>query len=182
LKNKTIAILAPFFLFIFLFIYTQTQKESITEETIPVLTQTGIKEGQSAPDFELKTQDGKSIKLSDYRGQKVLLNFWASWCPPCKKEIPDLNEFYSEHKMEKITILSVNMTYSEKNKQTIQAFQDMYKIRYPVVLDQTGTIAGLYKIITIPTSYFIDSNGIIQKRIIGPLQKETIKNLMDSID
>ena len=182
MKNKTIAILAPFFLFIFLFIYTQTQKESNTEETIPVLTQTGIKEGQSAPDFELKTQDGKSIKLSDYRGQKVLLNFWASWCPPCKKEIPDLNEFYSEHKMEKITVLSVNMTYSEKNKQTIQAFQDMYKIRHPVVLDQTGTIAGLYKIITIPTSYFIDSNGIIQKRIIGPLQKETIKNLMDSID
>ncbi|WP_139891337.1 peroxiredoxin [Bacillus sp. D386] len=182
MKNKTIAILAPFFLFIFLFIYTQTQKESITEETIPVLTQTGIKEGQSAPDFELKTQDGKSIKLSDYRGQKVLLNFWASWCPPCKKEIPDLNEFYGEHSMEKITVLSVNMTYSEKNKQIIQAFQDMYKIRYPVLLDQTGTIAGLYKIITIPTSYFIDSNGIIQKRIIGPLQKETIKNLMETID
>jgi peroxiredoxin len=182
LKNKTIAILAPFFLFIILFIYTQTQKEPIAEEAIPVLTQTGIKEGQSAPDFELKTQDGKTIKLSDYRGQKVLLNFWASWCPPCKLEIPDLNEFYSEHKMEKITVLSVNMTYSEKNKQTVQAFQDMYKIRYPVLLDQAGSIEKLYKIITIPTSYFIDSNGIIQKRIIGPLQKETIVNLMETIN
>ena len=182
MKNKRIAILAPFLVFLTLFIYTQPEKKPITEESVPASVNTGFNEGKSAPNFELKTQDGQSIHLSDYRGQKVLLNFWASWCPPCKSEIPDLNEFYIEHEKQKMTILSVNMTYSEKNKQTVKSFHHMYKIKYPVLLDQTGNIAKLYGIITIPTSYFIDSNGIIQKRVIGPLEKETIENLMDSMD
>lgn len=182
LKRKQLTFLPPFLLLIGFSIYFTNPKEPLSEESITVTTQSGIKEGQLAPDFELKTADGQIARLSDFRGQKILLNFWASWCPPCKSEIPDLNEFYKEHKKENVTVLSINMTYAEESKQAVHTFRDMYKINYPILLDQSGNIAKLYRIITIPTSYFIDANGIIRKRIIGPLQKENIENLIKTLD
>ena len=182
MKKRTLASLSLLILLTIALPTTTHQKALQSQESLPVTTRTGFSEGQFAPNFTLKTMDGQIFKLSDYRGQRILLNFWASWCPPCKSEIPDLNDFYIENKQEKIMVLSVNMTHAEKNTKSIQAFQDMYKIKYPVLLDQSGDIANLYGILTIPTSYLINSNGIIQKRIIGPLQKETIKTLIETLD
>ena len=178
MKKKTLASLSLIILFSVTLSSITNQKESVYKETITVANQTKAYEGQLAPNFKLKTLEGKTLKLSNFRGQTVLLNFWASWCPPCKSEIPDLNEFYLEHKMENIVILSVNMTYAEKSVQKVQAFQNMYKIKFPIMLDESSDIAELYGIRTIPTSYLIDENGIIQKRIIGPLQKERIEILL----
>jgi peroxiredoxin len=182
LKRKQLAFLPPLLLLIGFSIYFTNHKGPISEESITVTKQTGINEGQFAPDFELKTADGHIVRLSDYRGQKILLNFWASWCPPCKSEIPDLNEFHKVHKKENVTVLSINMTYAEKSEQSVHTFQDMYKINYPILLDESGNIAKLYGIMTIPSSYFIDANGLIHKRIIGPLRKENIENLIDTLD
>ncbi len=182
LKRKQLAFLPPLLLLIGFSIYFTNHKEPVPKESITVTKQTGIKEGQFAPDFELKTVNGHLVRLSDYRGQKILLNFWASWCPPCKSEIPDLKDFYTEHKKENMIVLSINMTYAEKNEQSVHAFQDMYKINYPILLDKSGNTAKLYGIMTIPTSYFIDSKGLIRKRTIGPLQKENIENLIDTLD
>ena len=155
-------------------------KESIYQEAVTVTNLPKAKEGHSAPNFKLKTLDGDISELSDYRGQKILLNFWASWCPPCKSEIPDLNDFVLESQKEKMVVVSVNMTYAEKNVQSVKAFQDMYKVKFPILLDQTSRIAELYGIRTIPTSYLINENGIIQKRIIGPLHKDGLKILLES--
>ena len=79
-----------------------------------------------------------------------------------------------------MVVVSVNMTYAEKNVQSVKAFQDMYKVKFPILLDQTSRIAELYGIRTIPTSYLINENGIIQKRIIGPLHKDGLKILLES--
>ena len=182
MKKTTKTRLSLLMLITIALILTTHHNEFRSDDSIPITAQTAYNEGQLAPNFKLKTLDGQTLQLSDYRGQKILLNFWASWCPPCKSETPDLNEFYIEHKKENMIVLSVNMTYAEKNNQSVQAFQDTYKIKYPVLLDQTGDIAELYGILTIPTSYLIDSTGTIQKRIIGPLQKENIEQLMETLD
>ena len=87
-----------------------------------------------------------------------------------------------ENKNKNVTILSINMTYAEKNEKTLSSFLDMYRVNYPILLDESGDIAELYGIITIPTTYFIDSNGFIQKRIIGPVQKPEIEGLIKMID
>ena len=182
MKKKPMLFLSLLILCMFTFALPSNKKEPATDNSMTVTAQTGIDEGQLAPNFKLKSINGQIVQLSDYRGQKVVLNFWASWCPPCKVEIPVLNEYYMENKNKNITILSINMTYAEKNKKTLSSFLDMYRVNYPILLDESGDIAELYGIITIPTTYFIDSNGFIQKRIIGPVQKPEIEGLIKMID
>ena len=182
MKKKTFVILILLTLLTVGLPSTINHKEVINKESITAAYQPGFIEGKDAPNFKLESLNGRMYKLSDFRGQTILLNFWASWCPPCKTEIPDLNEFFLEHKKEKIVVLSVNMTYAEKSIQNVKAFQNMYKIRFPVLLDQFNEMADLYGIKTIPTSFLIDATGKIQKRIIGPLQKDRIELLLDKIE
>ena len=182
MKKKPMLFLSLLILFIFTFTLPANKKEPATDDTITVTAQTGTNKGQLAPNFKLKTMDGHTVQLSDYRGQKLILNFWASWCPPCKVEIPDLNAYYMENKNKNITILSINMTHAEKNDKTLRSFLNMYKVNYPILLDRSGDIADLYGIITIPTTYFIDSKGFIQNRMIGPIQKTEIEGLLKMID
>lgn len=142
---------------------------------------TGIEKGDQAPDFELKTLDGKQAKLSDYRGKKVILNFWATWCPPCRAEIPDMEKFYSSYKDKGIVILGVNLTQTEKSQSDVGDFAKSYGITYPVVLDAENSVAGVYQVSAIPTSYIIDSQGIISEKVVGPMDFETMKDMLASI-
>lgn len=142
----------------------------------------GVQEGNKAPDFALKTLDGKEMKLSDMAGKKVILNFWATWCPPCKAEMPHMQEFYEEQKDSGIEILAVNLTTAEKNSDDIGAFLKDYGLTFPVILDSLGEVGQTYSALTIPTSYIVDSSGIIRKKIVGPMDKEMMQELMDSIE
>ncbi len=123
--------------------------------------------GKAAPDFELKTIDGKTVRLSDYRGKAVLLNFWATWCPPCKIEMPwfvDLQKQYGEQGLQVIGV-SVDDD-AEKNADKIAEFAKQMNLNYVVVLgnekvsDQYGGVEGL------PTTFYIDRNG----KIVGYVQ------------
>ncbi|MHB1393421.1 MAG: TlpA disulfide reductase family protein [Clostridia bacterium] len=143
---------------------------------------TGIEKGDQAPDFGLKTLDGKQAKLSDYRGKKVILNFWATWCPPCRAEIPDMEKFYSSYKDKGIVILGVNLTQSEKSQSDVGDFAKSYGITYPVVLDAENSVAGVYQVSAIPTSYIIDSRGIISEKVVGPMDFETMKGMLSSFN
>lgn len=141
----------------------------------------GLEPGDVPPDFELKTMDGKTARLSDYKGKKVLLNFWATWCPPCRAEMPHMERFYEqkakEHNME---ILAVNLTASERggNKmKSIQNFSDSFELTFPILLDEEGDIGSKYQVIAIPTSYFIDTEGIIHQKITGPMDEEMMDRL-----
>lgn len=138
----------------------------------------GIENGDLAPDFELTTSDGRQAKLSDYRGRKVILNFWATWCPPCKAEIPELEKFYSEFKDKNTVILGVDMTQNEKSPESVSIFAGTNKITYPVLLDKDGAVNQTYQVSAIPTSYIIDEKGVIRNKLFGPMDYETMKNII----
>lgn len=120
-------------------IETPVKNDEPIEETIavdqPVQGEIGLLVGQQAPNIQLTTLDGKPFQLSDYRGKKVILNFWATWCPPCKAEMPDMQKFYEEHRNEGIEIVAVNLTSAEKNQEDIQTFIEEYDIGFTIPLD-----------------------------------------------
>ncbi|WP_225445797.1 TlpA disulfide reductase family protein [Paenibacillus arenosi] len=157
---------------------TEQAKNKVDESSLEV----GINQGNLAPDFELKTLEGESIKLSDYRGKKVILNMWATWCPPCKVEMPDMQKIYEKYKDENVTILAVNMTQTEKNVDSIPTFLDEMGITFPVVLDPKSEIAFIYQSYMLPTSYVIDSNGIVQQKITGPMHYEMMEKMITEIN
>jgi len=139
-------------------------------EGVPV----GIRVGQRAPDFELQTLDGVKVKLSDFRGKKVLVNFWATWCPPCRVEMPVMQKFYAEHKDKDVVILSVNATKTELNTMIVQSFVDHWGLTFPVVLDADGQVGKTYQIAAYPATYTVDEHGIIRKKHQGAMDEEML--------
>lgn len=137
-------------------------KEEVEESGVEV----GLEVGDQAPDFELETFEGDSVKLSNLRGERVMVNFWATWCPPCRAEIPDLQKF---HENEDINILAVNLTDTENSYDNIPKFVKNFGMEFPVLMDEASEVATKYEIQPIPTSYMIDSDGIIQYKAMGAM-------------
>lgn len=146
----------------------------------------GLSQGDTPPDFELKTLEGKTIRLSDYNGKKVILNFWASWCPPCKAEMPHMENYYkTKAKKQNVEIIAVNLTNVERgsNKiEQVEGFVNEYGLTFQIPLDVNGEVGRTYQILSIPTTYMIDSNGGINKKIIGPMDEEMIEKLVKDMD
>ena len=153
-----------------------TNTEVITDKNDEI--KIGLEKGNLAPDFELTTLDGRKVKLSDYRGKKVILNFWATWCPPCRAEIPDMDKFYSSYKDKDIVILGVNLTKAEQDQTSVKSFIKEYGVTYPIPLDKESLAAEMYQVSAIPTSYIIDPQGTIIQKIVGPMDFETMKSLL----
>jgi len=128
-----------------------------------------------APNFELKTLTGERMKLSDLKGKKVFINFWATWCPPCIEEMPTIQHFYEEHANdENFVILSVNATDLESDIDSVKQFAKNHKINFPILLDEKGDVSITYEILTIPTSIIINEEGIVVEQIIGPVSEEML--------
>lgn len=161
-----------------------TEADQTVEKNIPddKSVELGIQEGKRAPNFQLKNLKGEEVSLADLRGKKVILNLWATWCPPCKAEMPHMQEFYQEQQGKDVEILAVNLTTAEKDPNGVGQFVKDYGLTFPVVLDTTGEVGNAYQAFTIPTSYILDRNGVIQKRIVGPMDKEMMTELINSID
>ncbi|MCM3693412.1 peroxiredoxin family protein [Neobacillus niacini] len=159
-----------------------TSAEAPTSEDIPGVDLSQVKEGNPAPNFELTTLGGETVQLSDYKGKKVILNFWATWCPPCKAEMPHMQNFYEKNKGNDIEIVAVNLTNMDKGKTEIENFVKEYGLTFAIPLDEEGTIGAQYQAFSIPTSYIIDSKGIITKKIIGPMDEDMMKNLTNEIN
>jgi peroxiredoxin len=132
----------------------------------------GLSVGAKAPDFELKTLTGDSVKLSDLKGKKVMLNFWATWCPPCKEEMPAMEKLHKEAG-EDLLILAVNID----PHLDVQGFVNENKLTFPILLDTDDTVNEKYQILSIPTTYFIDSKGIIQHVSLGSMEYDEMKEL-----
>lgn len=140
----------------------------------------GIEIGDHAPDFETVTMDdGETVRLSDFKGEKILLNFWATWCPPCREEMPDMQQFYEE---QDVVVLAVNLTDTEMNEKSVDAFIEEFSFTFPVLMDEEADIARLYRINPIPTSYMIDSNGVIQHKAVGAMDYETMVEQLEKMD
>ncbi|MDM5229597.1 TlpA disulfide reductase family protein [Cytobacillus sp. NJ13] len=137
-------------------------------EDLPV----GLEKGNLAPDFELTDMEGSPVKLSDYRGKAVLLNFWASWCPPCRAEMPHMEKLYNKYKDENFDILAVNLTNTEKNSGDAEKFVKELGLTFTIPMDVKGEAGSDYNIMAYPTSYFIDSDGVIREKVLGALNEE----------
>jgi cytochrome c biogenesis protein CcmG, thiol:disulfide interchange protein DsbE len=122
--------------------------------------------GFLAPDFELKTLDGQSIRLSDLRGKGVILNLWASWCGPCKEEMPAIQKVYEAYQQKGLVVLAVNQTLMD-DRQSVEMFSAQYRLTFPVLLDEDGKVGQAYHVQALPSSYFIGPDGIIQDAIVG---------------
>ncbi|KKO53413.1 hypothetical protein XI25_14105 [Paenibacillus sp. DMB20] len=132
----------------------------------------GLKVGQRAPDFTLMTADGTSVRLSDYRGSTVLLNFWASWCPPCQVEMPYMQDFYEEYRQKDVVVLAVNMSHLEKNPGDAAAFLDEVGASFPTVYDHQGEVTDRYRIVAYPTTYVLNASGVITGRYQGAIDHD----------
>ncbi|HJV45881.1 MAG TPA: thiol-disulfide oxidoreductase ResA [Bacillota bacterium] len=138
-----------------------------------------VKVGVAAPDFVLKTLDGDDFQLSKYRGKGVVLNFWGSWCDPCKEEMPALEKTFQSFKDKGIVLVGVNIGESDVS---IHSFKDRFGLNFPIAMDSKKEITLLYEIGPIPTTYFIDKDGIVKKVVIGgPMSEQTISNNMKEI-
>ena len=109
-----------------------------------------------APDFTLKSRDGKNLRLSDFRGQVVLLNFWASWCGPCRQEMPLLEDMYKRYKKLGFTILGVNV---EEDTSKAKRYLSDISVSFPILYDSTNTVSKQYRVSAMPTTVIIDRNG-----------------------
>lgn len=126
----------------------------------------GLNVGNQAPDFELETLTGENVKLSDFRGKRVMINFWATWCPPCRAEMPDMEKFYHD---KDVVVLAVNLTDTESSIDGIEDFTEEYNLTFPILMDTNLDVATLYGIQPLPTSYLVDSNGIVSNMAFGAL-------------
>jgi peroxiredoxin len=118
----------------------------------------------AAPDFELIDTDGNTHRLSDYRGKTVIINFWATWCPPCREEIPSMNRAYEVLADENVEILAINMG---ENEDTIFIFTADYPADFPLLLDQDGAVIAEWPVKGLPTTYVVAPDGSIAYRAIG---------------
>lgn len=123
-------------------------------------------EGHFAPDFVLRTLEGNIVRLSEFRGQKVvLINFWATWCPPCRLEMPTMQQIYSEYKGRGFEIVAVNI--ESDAKQAISDFVKELRLTFPIALDTDMKVSRKFRLIGLPVSILIDRQGIIRAKDIG---------------
>lgn len=128
--------------------------------------------GSQAPHFQLETLKGASRAIADYKGKIILLNFWATWCKPCMKEMPEIQAAYEKYKDKDFVVLGVN--FGEKPNKAKMLVEKM-GLTFPILLDQDVELAARHRVVSLPVSFFIDRNGIIKERIFGgTLTKEGI--------
>lgn len=136
----------------------------------------GLAAGTEAPDFQLKDLQGNIVKLSDFRGKKVMLNFWAPWCPPCKQEMPEMQKFH-EAAGNEISILAVNIDPQYNSAKFIEKMG----INFPILLDVKDEVNTQYKVMTVPATYFIDDKGIIRDKYLSAMEAETMWEMTEKM-
>lgn len=138
--------------------------------------------GRAAPDFLLQTPDGGELRLSDLRGKPVLVNFWASWCAPCREEMPEIVAAYNDRRDDGLVVVAINL---QENDEQVREFVRDFGMEFPVVIDRSGQVGDSWRIggpvEGIPASYFLDENGIVRERALGPLTRETLRDKLETI-
>jgi peroxiredoxin len=131
--------------------------------------------GSPAPDFTIKTLAGDTVVLSRYRGRPVMVNFWASWCTPCRSEMHDFATAYESHTTERLAVLAINMTDQERMKDVRRFANDLH-IPFPILLDEKGKLRERYALLGIPTSVFIDTLGVVRMVHRGPISSDALQH------
>ena len=182
MKNKKTIVLVAVLLVVLAAIlllenpFKKPKKTATTKETLTAELGTAI--GNKAPNIILNDLESKPVLLSDYKDKKnVIVNFWATWCPPCREEMPLFQKLYEENK-DNLVVLGVNL---QEDTKIIKKFLDEYEITYPILHDPDAEIKKLYNVITQPVTYFISKDGIIVDKKQGPLTPEEINEKADKL-
>ncbi len=122
-------------------------------------------EGDIAPNFLLELLDGGELRLSDLRGSPVVINFWATWCAPCRKEMPQLVQAYDRHRNDGLIVVAVNL---QEGKDTVRPFARDFGMDFPIVVDRDGEVGDAYRLPGLPTTFFIQRDGTIRSVFTGP--------------
>ncbi|MFC2031020.1 TlpA family protein disulfide reductase [Chloroflexota bacterium] len=138
----------------------------------------GVNEGTRARDFTLENLGGDEVSLSDFDGQVVLINFWATWCAPCRAEIPGIEEVYRARKDEGFVVLGVNVS---ETREQVEPFLASMDVTYPVLLDVNGEVTGEYRALGLPMSLLVTREGVIHTRHVGFLSDDTLESHLKKI-
>jgi peroxiredoxin len=129
--------------------------------------------GFNAPDFNLEDASGKSFQLSELRGRPLIVNVWASWCPPCRAEMPALERVYQEYRFAGLEVLAVNAA----NQDTVDAATGFVRdngLHFPILFDRDGRVSAIYQVRSLPSTFFIDRHGVIREVVIGGPMAESL--------
>jgi peroxiredoxin len=137
--------------------------------------------GNPAPDFTLETLDGDSIGLSNYAGHPMLINFWASWCKPCRAEMPLIIAAYRAHRQDSLAVLAIDLADSERSTKDIRKFQAEFQMPFPVLLDEKGKVRRRYALRGVPTSVFVGSDGVVRVVNPGPMDDAGLEQHLRAI-
>jgi peroxiredoxin len=143
-----------------LIIFLRDERDSTLETT------SQIQPGVEAPDFTFSDLNGVKVSLAAYRGKVVMVNIWATWCPPCRQEMPSMQRLYEKFKGENFEILAVSI--DSEGREAVAPFMRKMNLTFPALLDPGETIRPLYGITGVPESFIIDKKGIVVEKIIGP--------------
>ncbi|WP_058307542.1 thiol-disulfide oxidoreductase ResA [Gracilibacillus massiliensis] len=138
--------------------------------------------GDQAPDFQLKqvaTNNEAALRLSDFEGKGVMLNFWATYCEPCEREMPYMEQLYPEYKEKGVEIVAISVDATEI---VIDNFVDQYNLSFPILHDKNSQVLDAYGIRPLPTTYFIDENGVVVERVLGELTLERLEGYLKQIE
>lgn len=137
--------------------------------------------GFLAPAFTLSTLDGREMALDDLRGKAVLINVWATWCPPCRAEMPAMQRIYEEYREQGFEILAVNST-AQDTLANLDPFIVEYGLTFPILLDQQGDVTRLYRVLSLPTSFFVGPDGIIREVVVGgPMDEALLRARIENL-
>ena len=154
---------------------SQTEAKVQSDLDLPI----GTKVGELAPDFSGTTLDGETIRLSDLRGKTVLINVFASWCGPCRLEMPHLVEAADQFGDQEVVFVGINL---QENPEAVEAFRDEFNVQFPLVLNEDGSLTdNLYTPIGLPTSWFIDQDGVVRYVFAGAMTREVLQNVLDDV-
>ena len=160
-----------------LWIYLSMDKTAGSSTTAIAAPQKGF----PAPNFELPNIDAETTRLSDLHGQAVLINLWATWCPPCREEMQTIEKVYNEYKDQGFVVLAVNMTYQD-DPQKIDHFVAEQNLTFPILLDESGDMAYAYQMRSLPTSFFVGRDGVISEVVIGgPMAEALLRTRIENI-
>jgi peroxiredoxin len=136
--------------------------------------------GALAPDFALQTPEGETLTLSDFRGQPVLVNYWATWCGPCRVEMPAIQAAYEAHKDDGFVVLAVNHTSTDSVPNIIE-FREELDLKFPILVDEGSDVNKAYAVRAYPSSFFVDENGLIQAVHFGPITEGQLNENLDAL-